>query len=480
MALKNKAIKGVAWTFGEQVSIQIVSFVLQIFIARILAPQTYGLIAMLSVFMTIGQTLMNGGMASSIIRTTNPTQRDYSTIFYFNMAFSVVLYLILFFTAPLISNFYKQPDLNNVLRVYSITIIIQAFVTVQTTILTKEMNFRLQMLMRLPSLIIGGIVGIILARHGYGVWSLVYMNLISTTIWALEHWLFAEWKPALVFDTERFKYHFGYGYKLTISGIIGAVFDNIYNIVIGRWFSAADLGYYNRAFALRQLPLGNIATAMNKVTFPLFAHIKNDDVKLKEAYKRIMITVLFIVVALLCLMSLTAYPLIRLLLTEKWSPAAPFLQITCIAGIFYPLHMYNLNILEVKGRSDLFLTLEIIKRSFIVVGILVAFRFGIYGLLYNQIVMTVLAFIINTSFSGKMIQYKFFEQLKDILPVLITGCVAYFATYMIDERLYAEFHWSDIVSLLVISITFMAVYLGLSLLFKLSIINNIKYILNRK
>jgi O-antigen/teichoic acid export membrane protein len=434
-SLKKQALTGIFWTFSQQFSVQMINIIVQIILARILLPEQFGLIAMVSIFFSIGNALMDSGLTSSLIRTPNAEQKDYSTVFFINLIGSLVIYIVIFFLAPFIASFYSQSILKNIIRLYSLSFIIQAFMGVQAARLTKELKFKLQMVMQLPSVIIGGTVGIILALHGYGVWSLVWLSLTNSFFFTLLHWVFSGWRPVFDIDRPRLKYHFQFGYKLTLSGILNTLFDNAYNIIIGKLFSATQLGFYNRADTLQKLPVQNISTALNKVTYPMFAEIQNDDIRLKMVYKRIMQQVLFLIAPVMIILILIAKPLFHLLLTDKWLPAVPYFQILCVPGIFYPLHAYNLNILNVKGRSDLFLKLEVFKKIIIVIGIFGAFFWGIYGLLWFQVIFSLFSFIINSWFSGEMINYNVFEQAKNVSPIILISVFTGILTWLLSKLL---------------------------------------------
>lgn len=435
MGLKEKTLSGLAWTFSQQFGVQGINFMVSIVLARLLMPEEFGLIGMISVFIALGTALVDSGLTSSLIRTNDADQRDFSTVFFMNLFGSLLIYAILYVSAPLIADFFNQEILTAITRVYCLSFIIGAFSAVQNTILTKKMDFRTQMTITIPSLIVGSIVGLLMAFKGYGVWSLVYMNLTQSFLSSLQLWIRAGWRPSWVFDVERLKYHFNFGYKMTLAGILDTFYRNIYRIIIGRYFSAAQLGFYTRAQSLKQLPVQNISTALNKVTYPMFSHVQDDDIKLKSLYKRLMQQVLFWVAPTMVFSGVLAEPLFRFLLTEKWLPAVPYFQILCYVGIMYPLHSYNLNILKVKGRSDLFLKLEIIKKAMVTIGLFIAVPFGIFGLLWMQVVLTNLSFLINTYYSGKLIGYNALDQVKDILPILGLAMFAGAFTYVINAQL---------------------------------------------
>jgi O-antigen/teichoic acid export membrane protein len=480
MSLRKKTVSGLFWTFTQQFSVQLINFIAQIILARILLPAEFGLIGMIAIFISVGNSLMDSGMTSSLIRTHNASQKDFSTVFWINLFASALLYILLFFCAPLIADFYKQPVLTLVIRIYTLTFIIRAFVGVQTTILTKEMNFKLQMSMQIPSVIIGGIAGIMLAYRGYGVWSLVWMNIVQSFLFTIQHWLRTKWHPTFIIDKECLKFHLKFGYKLTLSGLLDTIYNNIYNIIIGKFFSATQLGYYTRAQTLQTFPVTNIATALNKVTYPMFASIQHDNEKLKEAYKKLMQQVIFWIAPLMTCFVLIAEPLFRFVLTDKWLPAVPYFQILCFSGILYPLHAYNLNILNVKGRSDLFLKLEIYKKVFITVGVFCALYFGIYGLLYFQLISSLFAFAVNTTYSGRMIGYPAKEQIKDILPLIgIAFCVAAII-FPLNRFLIISNHLHDLLSMITVGLLYWILYLAINWILKVPAITDFRQLILKR
>ncbi len=462
MSLKEKTISGLFWTFAEQFASKGIGFIVQIILARILLPEEFGLIAMIMVFIGIGHSLVDSGMTQSLIRTVKPDQRDYSTVFFINIFVSVLVYGIIYLSAPAIARFYDQEILTSIVRVYALIIIIQSFVTVQITRMTKEMNFRIQMIIQIPSLIIGGIVGIALALYGWGVWSLVYMAIVRTFVSTIQYWFYTGWRPDFVIDRHRLWQHFDFGYKLTLSGILNTIYINAYNIVIGKFFSIAQVGFYSKADELQRFPVRTMAGALNKVTYPMFSEIQHDDEKLRSAYKRLMQQVLFWITPALTIGVVAAVPLFRFVLTEKWLPAVPYFRILCITGLLYPIQSYNLNILKVKGRSDLFLKLEIIKKIIITVGIIVAIPFGIYGLLYFQVINSFIGYGINTYYSGKFINYPVSAQLHDILPVIMRGVLPGALIYLLTYYLFPGTRWPDVVQILFVLISYLLVYFGIN------------------
>lgn len=476
MSLRKQAISGMMWTFAQQFSTQGIGFIISVVLARLLLPAEFGIIGMIAIFMGIGGALVDSGLASSLIRTPDANQEDFSTVFYFNIAGSILMYFILYLSAPYIAKFFNQPILTNITRVYGITFIINAFSTIQLTRLTQMLDFKTQMKVSVPALIGGGALGITLAYMGFGVWSLVWMRVFQSFLNSLQLWIVSKWKPSFIFNVEKFKYHFNFGYKLLLSGLLDTVFTNIYTVVIGKLFAPAQLGFYTRANSVVQLPVENISGALNKVTYPLFASIKDDNERLKKVYKKIMQMVTFLIAPILIIMGVLATPLFRFVFTEKWLPAVPYFQILCISGILYPFHIYNLNILNVKGRSDLFLKLEVIKKVLLVITILVSIQFGLYGLLWGVVVSSALALFINAHYSGKFIHYNGFEQLKDVSPILLIAIASGVLT-LIADKIMTNSNITDIFRIILGGAVGVLSYWSISIIFKIKSIQDLKTII---
>ena len=477
MSLKKQAVSSIIWTFSQQFGTQLITFAVSVILARLLLPSDFGTIAMFTVVMSIASALVDGGMSSSLIRSAEVDDRDLSTVFWFNLGVAVVMYIIIFVAAPWIASFYKVGILTAVIRVYSLSIIIGSLTAVQGTRFTKAMDFKTLFKIQLPSLIIGAVAAVVMAFSGFGIWTLVFYPLIQAAMGGIQLWFYSKWKPLLIFDRTKFKQHFGFGYKMTLSGLLETVFNNIYTILIGKYFSSAQLGFYNRADNLKQLPVSNLSTALNKVTFPLFAKLRDNDIKLKEVYQKLMKLVIFVIAPVLFLMMVVAEPLIRFLLTDKWLPAVPYLQVLVLSGILYPIHAYNLNILKIKGRSDLFLKLEFWKKGLQILTLLISVPFGVIGIIWGQVIFSVLAFFINTHYTGKMLKYGSMHQILDLMPIISLSAGIALIIYFSD-RFY--FHnWVDLPRLLVLSGLYAALYLGTVCMFKFKEINYLKDLLKK-
>lgn len=480
MDLKEKTLSGIIWSVGQQFGSKVIGFLITIVLARLLAPSEFGLIAMLSVLVALGNNLSDSGLSSSLIRSAEISAREYSTVFFFNLIGSCVIYLILFFAAPSIASFYDQDILTSIIRVYGLALIINAFFCIQNACLVRNMDFKTQTNIQLPASIGGGILGIVLAKMGYGVWSLVWMNLMTSFLSTILHWIYSDWRPIFVFDYPSFKRHFHFGYKMTLSGLLNTVYQNIYTLIIGKFYSTTQLGFYARADSLSQLPIGIISSTINTVTYPMFSKIADDDNKLKAVNKRLIQQLIFWNAPILILLCVIAEPLFRLVLTEKWLPAVPYFQILCLSGIIYPLHSYNLNILKVKGRSDSVLRVELIKKSLSVLGILGVISFGIYGLLYFQLFFNFFGYYINTIYSGKLINYHLKEQVFDFLPTILFSIVVGAFSYALDVFLINHFNLIAPFEILIISTFYFTFYLSVSYIVKMNAITDFKKLIFKR
>ena len=477
MELKKQAVHGAIWVFAEQFGSQLIGFVLNLILARILMPADFGTIALFGIVMSIGNVLVQGGMSSSLIRNAQNDERDYSTVFWFNIASAILIYLVIYLIAPLFARFYEVEILTSLIRVFSLILIIDSFAMVQGAKFVKELDFKKNFKIQLPSLLIGGACGVYFAMNGYGVWSLVYYSLIQNSIFMIQHWLYSSWRPSFAFDMQKFKYHFGFGVNMTLSALLEVIFSNLYSIIIGKKYSTEDLGYYNRADSLKQLPISNIATTLNKVTFPLFAKIGNDDERLRHSYRELQMLVMFVIAPLVGIMIVAAEPLIRFLYTDKWLPAVPYFKILCIAGLLYPIHAYNLNILQIKGRSDLFLRLEVIKKIIIVVVIAVCLNFGIIALVWGQVFISILSLFVNTYYTGRYLNYPIYKQLYDLSTSILIASSIGIGLWLLDGQYLVN--QSDLLRILTITVIFLVLYMAVSVMMKRNELKLIKALIKR-
>ena len=390
--LKSKTLHGLFWSFFERVGQQGIQFFISIILARLLLPEEFGLIGMLTIFMAIAQSFMDSGFGSALIQKKEATHVDECSIFYFNILVGALMAGGLCVTAPWIATFYDQPLLVPLTRLLSLNLVINAFGLVQTQILTRQINFKTQMKVSMLATLLSGIIGVTLALQGFGVLSLVVQSLSSNLFRTIFLWCFNTWRPTWVFSFRALREMFGFGSRLLLSGLLDTIFRNIYLVIIGKIFSPAALGFYSRAKSLQQLPVNNLSSVVCRVTFPVFSTMQHDPVRLKRGVKRALGTMMLVNLPLMIGLAVVARPLVVVLLTEKWLPCVFYLQLLCVAGVFYPLHVINLNVLTSLGRSNLFLRLEILKKILTVVAVVVTYRWGIAAMIYGQIVTSFLAY----------------------------------------------------------------------------------------
>lgn len=419
MNLKQKTISGLTWSFIDNFAKLGITFIIGIILARLLTPHEFGLIAMTTIFIAVSQSLIDSGFTQALIRKQNCTQTDYSTVFFFNLTSGVFFYFVLFFAADPISTFFNEPQLKAVVRVLGLGLIISSLTIVQRARLTKEINFKLQTKISFIAIVISGVIGVYMAYNGYGVWALVIYSVTGYALNTLLLWLWNKWKPTLIFSKNSFKEMFSFGSKLLLSGLLDTTYNNIYLLIIGKFFSAAELGYFTRADQFKNLPSQNITGVIQRVSYPILSTIQDDKPKLKASYKKLIRSTMLITFVLMLGMAAIAEPLVLTLIGEKWLPSVIYLQLLCFVGMLYPLHALNLNMLNVLGRSDLFLRLEIIKKILAVPVIIAGIVYGIIELILGMIVINFIAYYLNSYWSGKFIGYPFKEQVRDIMPSFI-------------------------------------------------------------
>lgn len=425
MTLTHRTSIGILWNFAQQLALKGVGFLVTLFLARYLAPTDFGLLAMMAVFVAIATTLMSSGLQQALVRMKNAQQVDFNTAFYANLILGGIAYLLLFACAPLVSSFYQEPRLIILIRIAGLVVLINAFSVVQVASLSRQLNFKTQLKASIPASIVSGSVAVILAYFDYGVWALIAQMLVAAFINTVLLWRFQGWRPTLGFSKNALAGMYNFGYKLFLSGLLDTIFTNLYVIVIAKIFTTQVAGFYFFADKIKTMVLSQLVSSIQTVTYPALAAIQDDDTRLKGAYRKIVAVTTFILFPAILLLAALAEPLFRLLLPERWLPAATYLQLMCIAGLLFPVHVINLNILTVKGRSDLFFYLEIIKKLTLTLILVVSVGYGVVGILYGQIIFSVLAYIPNSYFSSKLLNYSVSEQLADFLPGLIlSGVIA--------------------------------------------------------
>jgi O-antigen/teichoic acid export membrane protein len=423
-SLKSQATKGMIWNALEKFSVQAGQLVIGIVLARILMPEDFGLIGMLSIFIAISQTFIDSGMETGLIQKKNKTDIDFSTVFIFNFVVSASFYLILYFTAPLIADFYEMPQLVLLTRILSINIVINSLAIIQRSKLTINIDFKTIAKVNVVSVFISGGLGILFAILGYGVWALVIQQMSNAVVSVVMFWFLSKWKPSLLFSMQSFKELFGFGSKLLLSGLYAQTINNIYNIAIGKVFTASELGFFTRAKSFAELTAGTITSVLHQVSFPILSSLQDDRERMVRIFGRMIRMSAFFIFPAMSILAMVADPFINLVLTEKWAPTIPLLQWMCFARIFYPMSAINMNILNAIGRSDLFLKVDLSKFPIIVTALIITIPLGVKAMVIGQVVSSFLSFIINTYLSGKLFGYGAIAQLRDILPILVSSAFA--------------------------------------------------------
>jgi len=423
MTLKQKTISGLLWSFIDSIAGQGITFIVGIILARLLGPKEFGLIGMLTIFIAISQSFIDSGFRQALIRKQDCSQTDYSTVFYYNIIIAVLFYFLLFVLARPISNFYHEPILRDLIRVLGLSLIINSFTIIQSTLLMKMIDFKRQAKISVIASFFSGIVSIYMAYNGWGVWSLVALTLVKFTLNSFLLWYWSTWKPIWYFSSKSFKELFSFGSKLLVSGLIDTIYRNIYYLIIGKYFAAVELGYYTRADQFQSLPSSNLQSVIGRVSYPVLTSIQDDIPRLRDSYIKLIRSTMLISFVLMLGMAALARPMVLTLIGEKWEPCVIYLQMLCFIGMFYPLHALNLDMLQVQGRSDLFLRLEIIKKALAIPIIIIGVFWGIKPMIFGMMANNLIAYYLNSYWSGRFIGYSFLEQIKDILPSLMLALI---------------------------------------------------------
>ena len=415
-SLKNKTVKGVAWSSIDNVTQYGVSFVVSIVLARLLSPDDYGLIGIIAIFTAVCSTFIYAGFGTALIRKKDATDEDYNTVFLVNLVTSLFLYAVIYLCSPLIADFFKREELIALTRVSALGMIIGALALVQQTILTKRIDFKNQTKITFIASIVSGAVGIVMALIGFGVWALVYQGLVSGIVRTMLLWIYNKWIPNLRFSNKSFQELFGFGWKLMVSSLLDTVWKQLYQVVVGKFYNPATLGQYTRANGFSELFSSNLTSVVQRVTYPVLSNIQDEKERMVVAYRKIIKFTMFISSIAMFALGAVSEPLLYCLIGPKWHEAATYLPLICISASTYPIHALNLNMLQVQGRSDLFLGLEIIKKIIAVGPLFIGAFIGIMPMLYTNLITTVIAFFLNSHYSGKMVGYSSWMQIKDVAP----------------------------------------------------------------
>lgn len=423
-ALRDKALIGFVWSFVEKASVRGVSFIIGLLLARLLSPSDYGLIGMLAILMSVSQIFIESGFSKALVQKQDRNEVDFSTVFYFNIGVAILFYFVLFCFAPIVADFYAEPSLCTILRVLAINVILGSFNIVQRARLLIKIDFKTLAQVNFISTLISGLIGVFLAYCNYGVWALVYQTLLCTCLISVLLSAFTRWCPQWVFSFRSLKSMFSFGVNLLFAGIYAVVLDNIYTIAIGKRFHASELGYYTRSTQITDVAVGTIGEILNAVTYPLFASIQSDRKRLATVYSKMLSMTAFIVFPVMTLLAVLAFPLVRLVLTDKWLSAVPLIQWLCFARILTPISVLNMNILNAIGRSDLYLKVDLMKLPVIVLTMIFTIPLGVKAVVVGNLVSTIICYFINTYYPGKLFGYGGFKQLKGYIKIILsTGCM---------------------------------------------------------
>lgn len=474
-SIKHQAVKGVMWSAVERFSVQGIQFILTIVIARLVLPSDYGLIAMLSIFLAIAQVFVDSGFSNALIQKKDRTETDFSTVFYFNILISIIIYILLYISAPYIATFYREPELSPVTRWMGLNIIISGFSIVQRAKLTINVDFKRQAKASLTAVLFSGIIGILLAYRGWGVWALVVQTLSNSLLNTLLLWIFAKWVPRWTFSIKSFSILFSFGSKLLLSGLLHTIYINLYSLVIGRRYSSMDVGFYNRAYQFASFPSINIVAIINRVIFPMQCEMQDDDERLKTSFIKYLRMSCFIIFPLMIIVAVLSKPLILLLLTDKWLPTAELLSILCFGYMWYPVMVINNQILNVKGRSDYFLYAEILKKVVAIAILLITLPLGVWTLCRGIVVYNFFDMAIIIFYARKVIRVGYREQARNIIPLflfsLLMGVVVYLNSCFFSTNLFE--------GLIVGTLIGLFTYALISVLFKVQEINQMIFLLKK-
>lgn len=421
--LKEKVTKGVLWSAIEQFSVQGLQFVFGLIIARIVRPEEYGLIAMIMIFIAIAQTFVDSGFTFALIQKKDRTQVDCSTVFYFNIVISILVYGILFFSAPCISEFYHQAQLVLITRVISLSLIINSLGAIHRTLFTINLNFKVLAMTSFLAAITSGIVGVMLAYRGLGVWALVAVTLTANIVTNTMYWSLSKWRPTFQFSKESFCSLFSFGSKVLFSGLIRTIYNNMYSLVIGQKYNASDVGYFNRSHSLSTIFTIYIVMILEKVSFPVLCSIQDEQERVSVMFNKFIKVACFVVFPICVSLGILASPLIEIVLTSRWMSSVPLLQILCVGFALSPIMMINLSILNVKGRSDIYLKTEIIKKIIAILVLLVTLPFGLNWLCWGIVIYNFVDSMISIYYAKKVIRTSFLIQLKGLSLILLSSII---------------------------------------------------------
>lgn len=449
-SLKQKAAAGMVWTALQKYSTMFIRFISGIILARLLTPFDYGCIGMLAIFMSLAEAFVDGGFGSALIQKKRPTQEDYCTIFWFNNSMALLLYAVLYASAPAIARFYNIPILCDVLRVQGVILFIHAFNVIQRNQLKKKLNFKVLSIITITTSVVALSVTIFMAYNGFGVWALVAQNIITAAIPAIVFWFYIKWRPILTFSWQSFRELFNFGFYMFLTHLVNQFGNQIQGLLIGRFYNASIMGYYSKAHSTEKLASTSISQIMTQVTYPLYAEVQDDKAQLANMIKRLTMTLSYITFPLMFVLLLCAKPIFVLLYSERWLNSVPYFQVLCISGLAFCLQSVNYQSIAAIGKSRTMFWWTMIKRlvgiCFVVAGLLID---GMRGLMIGMVLNTWFSYFVNISLVSRHIGYKWWNQLRDIAPVLFASVTAAAISYWVSEVVGLSLYLDGILRLLV-------------------------------
>ena len=473
--MKNKAVSGFFWKFGEQISSQLVTFILSIVLARLLTPKDYGVVALVNIFITIANVFVTSGFGTALIQKKSPDETDFSTVFYMSEITSILAYLVIFLIAPFVSKYYDNSELTPILRVFALTLPLSAFNGIQQAYISKHLMFKKVFISTTISAILSGIIGVVMAYFGFGVWALVGQSLSNVIIVSIVLFSEIKWYPKNKFSWEAGKPLLSFGWKMLATDLLATFFNQLRSLLLGKAYTTSDLAYYNRGLRFPELISENVNGTVSSVLFPVLANCGDDHEKIKERLRRAIKVSTFVLMPLLFGMMGTTRQIVLLLLTDKWAKVIPYMQILCMSCIFDSVSNENIQALKAIGRSDSLLKLEFIKKPLYLILLLIGLRINVFTLAVTQVIYNILAVWINMAPNRKFLGYSFKEQIQDMVPALINSSIMFLIVYSVGEALKLHLLLTFIIQVLI----GVAVYLIIAIVFKMSALKDILEMLKR-
>lgn len=476
--MNNKIISGFFWRLAERFGAQGVTFIVSLILARLLDPETYGTVALITVFTTILQVFVDSGLGTALVQKKNADDTDFSTVFFFNVAMCAAVYILLFACAPLIAAYYENMELVPLVRTAGVIILISGVKNIQQAYVSKNLLFKRFFFATLGGTLGAAVLGIAMAYKGFGAWALIAQMLFNAAVDTVILWITVKWRPKAVFSFERLRGLFSFGWKLLVSGLLDTVYNNLRSLIIGKLYTADDLAFYNKGDQFPMLLVSNINTSIDSILLPVMSASQDSKENVRDMTRRAITVSTYILMPMMAGLAACAQPLVRLLLTEKWLPCVPYLRIFCFSYAFYPIHTANLNAIKAMGRSDLFLRLEIIKKLVGLTVLILTMRHGVLVMAFGLLAVSVISQIINSWPNKTILSYSYLEQIRDILPALLLSAVMCLIVFLITRLPF-----SDIVTLILQVISGAVFYAVFSYLFKIEsffyLIGKLKKIKNR-